>query len=182
MKIVRGARPRTAATSATHDAHRRTTAHSKRHEAAAFLSASARPVAPPCLQRPATSRIQQRNSLRGAAQHRATSAAVMRDHHASPARPAVQHRAMICVEKHPLITLLATRAWLRPVSRGNRHFTVGGGRLRQSGPHSEVRLLRQPTLEGLMRSAQTDSPLQVGRNKFRRSKAAAQGSVGGGGF
>ncbi|KZV21841.1 protein LONGIFOLIA 1 [Dorcoceras hygrometricum] len=52
-------------------------------EAAAFLSASARPVATPCLQRPATSRIQQRNSLRGAAlravQHRATSAAVMRD-------------------------------------------------------------------------------------------------------
>ncbi|KZV24483.1 hypothetical protein F511_42311 [Dorcoceras hygrometricum] len=32
-----------------------------------------------------------------------------------------------------MITLLATRAWLRPVSRGNRHFTVGGGRLRQSG-------------------------------------------------
>ncbi|KZV58392.1 hypothetical protein F511_25386 [Dorcoceras hygrometricum] len=30
------------------------------------------------------------------------------------------------------VTFLATRAWLRPVSRGNRHFTVGGGRLRQS--------------------------------------------------
>ncbi|KZV20529.1 putative serine/threonine-protein kinase-like [Dorcoceras hygrometricum] len=31
------------------------------------------------------------------------------------------------------VTFLATRAWLRPVSQGNRHFTVGGGRLRQSG-------------------------------------------------
>ncbi|KZV24650.1 hypothetical protein F511_35249 [Dorcoceras hygrometricum] len=26
------------------------------------------------------------------------------------------------------VTFLATRAWLRPVSQGNRHFTVGGGR------------------------------------------------------
>ncbi|KZV27654.1 auxin response factor 19-like [Dorcoceras hygrometricum] len=52
-------------------------------------------------------------------------------------------------------------AWLRPVSRGNRHFTVGGGRLRQSGPRPERRLLRQPTLEGLTRSARTDSPRQA---------------------
>ncbi|KZV36090.1 hypothetical protein F511_30307 [Dorcoceras hygrometricum] len=59
------------------------------------------------------------------------------------------------------------------VSRGNRHFTVGGGRLRQSGPRSEGRLLRQPALEGLTRSARMDSPRQVGRNKFRRSEAAA---------
>ncbi|KZV48602.1 hypothetical protein F511_28077 [Dorcoceras hygrometricum] len=64
-------------------------------------------------------------------------------------------------------------AWLRPVSRENRHFTGGGGRLCQSGPRPEGTLLRQPTLEGLMRSAWTDSPRQVGRNKFRRSKAAA---------
>ncbi|KZV35824.1 hypothetical protein F511_18298 [Dorcoceras hygrometricum] len=61
-------------------------------------------------------------------------------------------------------------AWLRPVSRGNRHFTVGGGRLRQSGPRPEARLLRQPALEGLTRSAWTDSPRQVGRNKFRRER------------
>ncbi|KZV28653.1 hypothetical protein F511_05780 [Dorcoceras hygrometricum] len=64
-------------------------------------------------------------------------------------------------------------AWLRPVSRGNRHFTVGGGRLRQSGPRPEGRLLSQPTLEGLTRSARTDSPRKVGRNKFRRGAAAA---------
>ncbi|KZV28263.1 hypothetical protein F511_02133 [Dorcoceras hygrometricum] len=71
------------------------------------------------------------------------------------------------------VTFLATRAWLRLVSRGNRHFTVGGGRLRQSGPRPEGRILRQPALEGLTRSARTDSPRQVGRNKFRRSEPAA---------
>ncbi|KZV48620.1 hypothetical protein F511_26974 [Dorcoceras hygrometricum] len=36
-----------------------------------------------------------------------------------------------------------------------------------------MRLLRQPALEGLTRSARTDSPRQVGRNKFRRLEAAA---------
>ncbi|KZV40059.1 hypothetical protein F511_31131 [Dorcoceras hygrometricum] len=69
-----------------------------------------------------------------------------------------------------MTTLLATRAWLRPVSRGNRHFTVDGGRLRQSGPRPDARLLRQPALEGLTRSVRTDSPRQVGRNKFRRRR------------
>ncbi|KZV52320.1 dystroglycan-like [Dorcoceras hygrometricum] len=68
-------------------------------------------------------------------------------------------------------------AWLRPVSRGNRHFTVGGGRLRQSGPRSEGRLLHQPALEGLTRSARTDSPRKVGRNKFRRGAAAAAAAI-----
>ncbi|KZV36698.1 putative RNA-dependent RNA polymerase 1 [Dorcoceras hygrometricum] len=72
-----------------------------------------------------------------------------------------------------MTTLLATRAWLRPVSRGNRYFTVDCGRLRQSGPRPDARLLRQPALEGLTRSVRTDSPRQVGRNKFRRLEAAA---------
>ncbi|KZT76734.1 hypothetical protein F511_46241 [Dorcoceras hygrometricum] len=36
------------------------------------------------------------------------------------------------------VTFLATRAQLRPVSQGNRHFTVGGDRLRQSGPRPET--------------------------------------------
>ncbi|KZV32509.1 small conductance mechanosensitive ion channel family [Dorcoceras hygrometricum] len=79
-------------------------------------------------------------------------------------------QAMTIHRVFSLITLLATRAWLRPVSRGNRNFTVGGGRLRQSGPRPEARLLRQPALEGLKRSARTDSPRQVGRNKFRRER------------
>ncbi|KZV17963.1 hypothetical protein F511_31586 [Dorcoceras hygrometricum] len=42
-----------------------------------------------------------------------------------------------------------------------------------------MRLLRQPALEGLTRSARTDSPRQVGRNKFRRLEAAAVGGGGG---
>ncbi|KZV16941.1 hypothetical protein F511_18862 [Dorcoceras hygrometricum] len=62
---------------------------------------------------------------------------------------------------------------MRHLSRGNRHFTVGGGRLRQSGPRPEGILLRQPALEGLTRSAWMDSPRQIGRNKFRRSEAPA---------
>ncbi|KZV41505.1 hypothetical protein F511_22057 [Dorcoceras hygrometricum] len=44
---------------------------------------------------------------------------------------------------------------------------------------------RQPALEGLTRSARTDSPRQVGRNKFRRLEAAATAAAlggGGGGF
>ncbi|KZV35983.1 hypothetical protein F511_16965 [Dorcoceras hygrometricum] len=82
----------------------------------------------------------------------------------------INMQAMTIHRVFSLITLLATRAWLRPVSRGNRHFTVGDGRLRQSGSRPEVRLLRQPTLEGLMRSTRTDSPRQVGRNKFRRER------------
>ncbi|KZV26381.1 hypothetical protein F511_37435 [Dorcoceras hygrometricum] len=49
-----------------------------------------------------------------------------------------------------LITLLETRSWLRPVSRGNRHFTVGGGRLRQSGPRSETISLRSACTRRLM--------------------------------
>ncbi|KZV58313.1 hypothetical protein F511_19928 [Dorcoceras hygrometricum] len=77
-------------------------------------------------------------------------------------------------------TLLATRAWLRPVSRGNRHFTVDCGRIRQSGPRPDTRLLRQPALEGLTRSARTDSPPQVGRNKFRRHVAATAAAHKGG--
>ncbi|KZV28662.1 hypothetical protein F511_33607 [Dorcoceras hygrometricum] len=68
-------------------------------------------------------------------------------------------------------------AWLRPVSRGNRHFTVGGGRLRQSGPLPKGRLLRQPALEGLTRSAWTETPRKVVRNKFRRRRRKASGGA-----
>ncbi|KZV48052.1 mitogen-activated protein kinase kinase kinase 7 [Dorcoceras hygrometricum] len=68
------------------------------------------------------------------------------------------------------------------VSRGNRHFTVGGGRLRQSGPRPEGRLLRQPALEGLTRSARTDSPRKVDRNKSDHLAAAMVVAGGGGGF
>ncbi|KZV35616.1 hypothetical protein F511_23299 [Dorcoceras hygrometricum] len=44
---------------------------------------------------------------------------------------------------------------------------------RQSGPRPEGRLLRQPTLEGLTRSARTDSPRKTDRSKSDQSTAAA---------
>ncbi|KZV24943.1 hypothetical protein F511_17509 [Dorcoceras hygrometricum] len=64
---------------------------------------------------------------------------------------------------------------LRPVSRGNRHFTVDCGRQRQSGPRPETGFLRQPALEGLKRSARTDSPRNIGRNNFRRTATSGGG-------
>ncbi|KZV52789.1 hypothetical protein F511_33241 [Dorcoceras hygrometricum] len=55
------------------------------------------------------------------------------------------------------------------------------GRYRQSGPRSDTRLLRQRALEGLTRSARTDSPHRIGRKSFSdEAAAAAQG--GGGGY
>ncbi|KZV43871.1 hypothetical protein F511_37907 [Dorcoceras hygrometricum] len=81
-----------------------------------------------------------------------------------------------------IATLLATRAWLRPVSRGNRHFTVDCGRLRQSGPRPKMGFLHQPALEGLTRSARMDSPRQDWPETiFRRREAAAAAHGGGGG-
>ncbi|KZV47086.1 hypothetical protein F511_07873 [Dorcoceras hygrometricum] len=44
---------------------------------------------------------------------------------------------------------------------------------RSKSPRPEGRLLRQPALEGLTRSARTDSPRKVCRNKFWRGPAAA---------
>ncbi|KZV16796.1 hypothetical protein F511_11722 [Dorcoceras hygrometricum] len=55
-------------------------------------------------------------------------------------------------------------------------------KISQSCPRPKGRLLRQPALEGLKRSARMDSPRKVGRNKFRRgAAAAARGGHGGGG-
>ncbi|KZV47808.1 hypothetical protein F511_39757 [Dorcoceras hygrometricum] len=51
---------------------------------------------------------------------------------------------------------------------------LGGGRYRQSGPRSEMGFLRQHALEGLTRSARTDSPRQDWPETiFRRREAAA---------
>ncbi|KZV19632.1 hypothetical protein F511_17963 [Dorcoceras hygrometricum] len=49
-------------------------------------------------------------------------------------------------------------------------------------PRPEVRLLRQPTLEGLTRAARTDSPRKTDRIKSDQLAAAAVGADGGGGF
>ncbi|KZV16739.1 hypothetical protein F511_25885 [Dorcoceras hygrometricum] len=55
--------------------------------------------------------------------------------------------------------------------------------IRQSGPRTEGRLLCQPALEGLTRSARTDSPREIDRSKsdHRRQAAADGGRCGGGG-
>ncbi|KZV38427.1 hypothetical protein F511_37334 [Dorcoceras hygrometricum] len=64
---------------------------------------------------------------------------------------------------------------------GKRHFTVGGGKYRQSGPRPETGFLRQHALEGLTRSARTDSPRQDWPETiFRRAAAAAAASNDGG--
>ncbi|KZV46250.1 exportin-1-like [Dorcoceras hygrometricum] len=49
------------------------------------------------------------------------------------------------------------------------------------GPRPEAGFLRQPALEGLTRSAWTDSPCRIGRNEFRRLEAAAAEAALGGG-
>ncbi|KZV25082.1 histone-lysine N-methyltransferase [Dorcoceras hygrometricum] len=53
-----------------------------------------------------------------------------------------------------------------------------GGRYRQSGPRPEMGFLHQPALEGLTRSARTDSPRQIWPETiFRRAAAAARRGV-----
>ncbi|KZV22695.1 hypothetical protein F511_05327 [Dorcoceras hygrometricum] len=54
------------------------------------------------------------------------------------------------------------------------------GRLRQSGPRPDARLLRHPALEGLTRSARTDSPRQDWPETIFRRREAAHGGGGGG--
>ncbi|KZV24706.1 hypothetical protein F511_34540 [Dorcoceras hygrometricum] len=82
-----------------------------------------------------------------------------------------------------MITLLATRAWLRPVSRGNRNFTVGGGRLRQSGPRSETISLRSACTRRLMYFITNGFSSQNWPEQIpaREAAAAATTSDGGGG-
>ncbi|KZV22694.1 hypothetical protein F511_05326 [Dorcoceras hygrometricum] len=102
----------------------------------------------------------------------------MRDRRASPVRPAARNHALD-TGQHAGVARAHARGddeeappsaaapWRMQQSQGDWLFTVGGGRLRQSGPRLEGRLLRQPALEGLTRSARMDSPRKVGRNKFR---------------
>ncbi|KZV46839.1 hypothetical protein F511_30196 [Dorcoceras hygrometricum] len=60
-------------------------------------------------------------------------------------------------------------------------MTVGRGYLpAPEGPRPDVRLLRQPALEGLTRSARTDSPRRSGRNEFPAKRAATAAAWGGG--
>ncbi|KZV30176.1 hypothetical protein F511_20806 [Dorcoceras hygrometricum] len=68
-------------------------------------------------------------------------------------------------------------AWLQPESQGDWLFTVGGGRFVQSSPRPEARFLRQPALEGLTRSARTETPQNGDRNKSDQRAAAAGGGA-----
>ncbi|KZV22103.1 hypothetical protein F511_11631 [Dorcoceras hygrometricum] len=63
----------------------------------------------------------------------------------------------------------------RQLPRGNQHFTVDCGRLRQSGPRPETGFLRQPALEGLTRSARTDSPRQDWPEQFSEKRGGDGG-------
>ncbi|KZV47842.1 GATA transcription factor 8-like [Dorcoceras hygrometricum] len=63
----------------------------------------------------------------------------------------------------------------------DRLFTVDCGRYRQSGPRPDTRLLRHPALEGVTRSAQTDSPRRIGRKQFSGEEEAAAAAARGGG-
>ncbi|KZV49709.1 hypothetical protein F511_30041 [Dorcoceras hygrometricum] len=56
---------------------------------------------------------------------------------------------------------------------GRETINTNCGRNHQSGPRPETRLLRQPALEGLTRSARTDSPRRIGRKRFYGEAAAA---------
>ncbi|KZV25633.1 hypothetical protein F511_34008 [Dorcoceras hygrometricum] len=66
-------------------------------------------------------------------------------------------------------------AWLQPESQGDWLFTVDGGRFVQSSPRSEARFLRQPALEGLTRSARTETPRNGDWNKSDQREAEAGG-------
>ncbi|KZV40446.1 hypothetical protein F511_36487 [Dorcoceras hygrometricum] len=62
----------------------------------------------------------------------------------------------------------------------SRVYNVDCGRLRQSGPRPETGFLRQPALEGLTRSARTDSPRQDWHEQFSGEATAAAASGSGG--
>ncbi|KZV37015.1 cysteinyl-tRNA synthetase [Dorcoceras hygrometricum] len=98
-------------------------------------------------------------------------------------RPAAHNSATIALDSgQPYylagdLRLDPTGITRRPALHGRRL------QIRQLGPRPEGRLLRQPALEGLTRSALTDSPRKTDRSKSDQSTttAAARGKHGGGG-
>ncbi|KZV52209.1 hypothetical protein F511_07164 [Dorcoceras hygrometricum] len=56
-------------------------------------------------------------------------------------------------------------AWLRPISRGNRHFNGRRSWFSESGPRLKTRLLRQSALENVTNLSRMESPHRGGRNK-----------------
>ncbi|KZV22842.1 hypothetical protein F511_40152 [Dorcoceras hygrometricum] len=53
------------------------------------------------------------------------------------------------------------------------------GRYRQSGLRPDMRLLRHPALEGVTRSARTDSPHRIGRKQISGEEGGGGGGGGG---
>ncbi|KZV40151.1 hypothetical protein F511_33651 [Dorcoceras hygrometricum] len=66
-----------------------------------------------------------------------------------------------------------------PGEADNTGTTLDNRKTLNLGPRPDTRLLRQPALEGLTRSARTDSPRKIGRNNFRRTAATTSGGGGG---
>ncbi|KZV57360.1 hypothetical protein F511_27371 [Dorcoceras hygrometricum] len=62
-----------------------------------------------------------------------------------------------------------------------RLFSVDCASLRQSGPRTDLRFLRQAALEALTRSARTDSPRLTGRKPISGDDRRRRRRVGGGG-
>ncbi|KZV38342.1 hypothetical protein F511_22544 [Dorcoceras hygrometricum] len=151
-------------------------------ESGAYISMDRPPCCTASVQRPSIDRSTMRE---GGSERSATHCATAREATAKilgrPSFKVAAQRRLPCVASAQaarsvflgVLPCWRLGAWLRPVSRGNRRFTVGGGRLRQSGPRPEGRLLRQPALEGLTRSARTYSPRKVGRSKSGEATAAA---------
>ncbi|KZV38713.1 hypothetical protein F511_18703 [Dorcoceras hygrometricum] len=104
------------------------------------------------------SRDHARNARRCIGLHRRNQCAQSPGHLARVARPARDVRVSIT---RPVRDTARAR-------RGGRHRAW-----RRPGPRPDERLLRQPALEGLTRSARTDSPRKVGQNDFPAKRAAA---------
>ncbi|KZV33386.1 hypothetical protein F511_12947 [Dorcoceras hygrometricum] len=139
------------------------------------------PIPPPNDPRPATTQNSApdwRKAAANVAQRVAGSSNKRRPEFAGHGQPFVAHPVRNGVL---LITLLATRSWLRSVSRGNRNFTVGGGRLRQSGPRPETISLLSACTRRLMDFITNGFSSKSWPEQIPAREAAAAATSGGGG-
>ncbi|KZV56176.1 hypothetical protein F511_24641 [Dorcoceras hygrometricum] len=183
MKIIRGARPRTAATSAaltcaivrhpsfnvrpvvapTSGATVRKTAHNNRPAIARSGLPSGRP-----------SSSNRAASARREGRRRAAIAQMACQRVASSTRPAAQLRMATMREGG------AQRPAAMRDKRACNRADLSAQAKRRAPPHTPA-AGGQPALEGLTRSAWTDSPRKIGRNNFRRTAVAVATATSGGG-
>ncbi|KZV51412.1 hypothetical protein F511_20576 [Dorcoceras hygrometricum] len=156
--------------------HHRKTHGGAQPSTAAFLSASARSVEPPRLQRPAKSLNLQCKTTGHCAQRRTTT------HRPASVQPTISRATASSGRATCAAPSRDQRASVRVHARekmGSGAAAHGGGRLfgkyRQSGPRPEPRLLRQPALEALTNSARTDSPRRVGRKQLSGERSGGGG-------